>query len=412
MIGFFIVAALLVAGALLFVVPPLLGKRLQTGDVSHGETNLAIYRDQIKELDGELANGSIDRLQHETARREIERRVLEEVEEAAEARADEGGGRWTLAVVVAAGIPLVAIPLYLALGSPQALNPDLLAAKSEQGHALTPEMIAQMVGQLKQRLADNPDDAEGWAMLAKTSAALGRYEEAAQAYAETAKRFPPDAQLLADYADTLAMARGRSLIGEPEKLIDQALRVDPRNVKALALGGTIAFQKQEFAKAATLWKRILEVVPPDSDIARRITSSVADAEAQAGGKSVAAAPVAKPAAAGGVTLAGALELSDGARQAVSATDTVFIFARAASGPKMPLAIVRLQVKDLPTSFKLDESMAMAPGMSIGKFPELVVGARVSKSGSATPAAGDWESALLPAKPGASDLKLVVDRPRQ
>lgn len=411
MIGFFIVAGLLVAGALLFVVPPLLGRRRKGGDVSHGETNLAIYRDQIKELESELANGLIDRLQYDTAKREIERRVLEEVEEAADARSEAGGGKWTLAVIVAVGIPVIAIPLYLVLGSPEALNPGNVVAKSEQGHGLTPETIAKMIGQLQQKLAANPEDAEGWAMLAKATGAVGRYEESARAYAELVKRVAPDAQLFADYADTLAVARGRNLLGEPEKLVDQALRVDPQNVKALALAGTIAFQKHDYGRAAATWKRILAVVPPESDIARQIGSSIAEAENRAGGASVAAVADAKPAApaGGGVTLSGGLELSAAARQAVGPNDTVFVFARAANGPKMPLAIIRLQVKDLPTSFKLDESMAMAPGMSIGKFPELVVGARVSKSGSAMPAPGDWESPLLSAKGGASDLKLVVNR---
>jgi cytochrome c-type biogenesis protein CcmH len=415
MIGFFVAAGLLVAVALFFVVPPLIGKRRASSEVSHGDTNLSIYRDQLRELDAELGAGTIERLQYESAKREIERRVLEEVEEEAERRAEKAPPSWTLAIAVAVGIPVIAIPLYLMLGNPAALNPDLVAASQggDQGHALTPEKVAAMVGQLKQKLAANPDDGDGWLMLAKTTSAIGRFDESAKAYAEAVKRVQPDAQVYADYADTLAMASGRSLMGPPEKLIEQALKIDGNNVKALALQGTIAFQRQEYAKAAASWKKIQTLVPPDSELAQRIAGSIADAEAKAGGKTaapaLAAAGDSKPAAVGSASLNGQVELSAEAAKTVAPGDTVFVFARAASGPKMPLAIVKLQVKDLPTAFKLDESMAMAPGMSIAKFSELVVGARVSKSGNATPAPGDWESELAPAKVGASDLRLVIKR---
>ena len=419
MIGFFVIVGLMVAGALFFVIPPLLGKRIRGTEISHGGTNLSILRDQLHEIESELAEGKIDRLQYEAAKREVERRVLEEVEESA----DQGGGQtppnWSLAVAIAVSVPVIAIPLYLTLGSPAGLNPELARAGQgeEQGHALTPERVAKMVEQLQQKLAANPEDGEGWVMLAKTMSALNRFDESAKAYAEAVKRNPPDAQLLADSADTLAMASGRNLLGPPEKLIEQALKVDPNNIKALALTGTIAFQRREYAKAAQTWTKILALVPPESDLAKRIGNSIADAEAKAGGQVAPVAAVGAGAAGGSAAtssaavapITGQVELGGAVAGAVAATDTVFVFARAASGPKMPLAIVRLQVKDLPKSFSLDESMAMAPGMTIGKFPDLVVGARVSKSGNAIAAPGDWESELVPAKAGASGLRLLISR---
>lgn len=249
-------------------------------------------------------------------------------------------------------------------------------------------------------------------MLAKTSQAIGRHDESVRAFREIVKRSPPDAQLLADFADTLAIANGRSLDGEPQQLIEQALAVDPKNVKALALGGTVAFQKKDYAKAALLWRRILESVPAESEFAQRIQSSIAEAESLAGVKS-APIPVASRAPSAsvgpGLALTGRVELDSAVAKSVSAGDTVFIFARAASGPKMPLAIQRITVKELPFRFELTEAMAMAPGMSIAKFPDLVVGARVSKSGNATPQTGDWESELVPVKAGATGIKLVISR---
>ena len=416
MIGFFIVAGLLLVGALAFVVPPLLGKRLsKQSSISHDETNLAIYRDQLKELDNDLAAGTIDRLHFDTAKREIERRVLEEVEQEADRSASISGPKWTMAVGVAVLIPLIAIPSYVGLGTPAALDVQKSAARQdgagEGGHDLSPQKIAGMVEQLKEKLKTQPEDADGWLMLAKTTGALARYEESANAYRAAARLRPKDAQLLADFADTMAMAQGRVLTGEPERLVAQALQVDPNNVKALALGGTIAFEKKDFAQAALLWKRILSIVPPDSEFAERIRVSVTEVENKAGLASSASAPELKPApvVAAAASLSGRVDISPAAKKAVAPEDTVFIFARAATGPKMPLAILRVQAKDLPKSFELTEAMAMAPGMSISKFPELVVGARVSKSGNAIAQPGDWESELMPVRAGANGINLLVSK---
>lgn len=412
MITFFVVAGVMLVSALLFVVLPLIGKRLRFGEVSHGQTNLSIYRDQLRELENDLVNGTLDRAQYETAKLEIERRALDESDEGDAPVNNAEGPRWTLASVIAVLIPLVTISTYLALGSPVALDQAKIAEQSQAGaHDLSPQRLAQMIDSVNQRLRSNPDDVEGWMMLAKTTQAVGRYQEAVQAYRELVRRVPPDAQLLADFADTLAMANGRTLEGEPQALIEQALKVDPKNVKALALGGTVAYQKQEFAKAAQLWKRVLEVVPPEAEFAQRIRESVLDAESKAGIKSVPAAsnPTSGSPVAADAKLRGRVELDSAVAKSVAPGDTVFVFARAANGPKMPLAIVRLTAKDLPTAFELTEAMAMAPGMSISKFPELVVGARLSKSGNATPQTGDWESELVPVRVGADKISLVISR---
>jgi len=416
MIIFLLIAGLMLVAALLFLLPPLLGKRLRFGEISHGQTNLSIYRDQLRELEADLVNGTLDSAQYEMAKREIERRVLDETDDG-ELPADAvARPQWSLAVVVGILVPLITISGYLLLGTPSGLDKDALVASTQDGgHDMSPQRLAKMVEGLNDRLKRDPDDIEGWVMLAKTTQALGRYQEAVRAYREIVRRVPPDAQLLADFADTLAMANGRTLEGEPQQLIAQALSVDPRNVKALALGGTIAYQQGDYAKAAKLWRSILEIVPPEADFAQKIKESVVDAESRAGIKSV---PVAQSKPSGGdrpgsgasAKLSGSVKLDSAVGKSASPNDTVFVFARAASGPKMPLAIVRLTVKDLPTSFELTEAMAMAPGMSISKFPDLVVGARISKSGNAMPQPGDWESELAPAKLGAKGISLVIARP--
>ena len=413
MITFFIVAGLMLVLALAFSVLPLIGKRLKFGAVSHRQTNLSIYRDQLRELENDLAQGTLDRLQYEAAKQEVERRVLEEQVEGEVGIDVAEAPKWTLASLVAVFIPLVTISTYLLLGSPAALDYTGSVMQSQGGaHDLSPQRLAQMVETVKERVKSNPDDVEGWMMLAKTTQALGRYPEAVQAFREIVRRVPPDAQLYADFADTLAMANGRTLEGEPQQLIEQALKVDPHNIKALALGGTVAYQAKNYVKAAELWKRILTLVPPDAEFAQQIRGSVFDAEAKAGVTSNNSAAKQEQKKSQGnetASLAGKVVIDSAVAKSVSPGDTVFVFARAATGPKMPLAIIRLTVKDLPYSFELTEAMAMTPGMSISKFPDLVVGARLSKSGNAMPQPGDWESELVPVRVGAKGIALTISK---
>jgi cytochrome c-type biogenesis protein CcmH len=220
---------------------------------------------------------------------------------------------------------------------------------------------------------------------------------------------PPNAQLLADFADTLAMTQGRRLQGEPEKLVLQALEVDPRNVKALALSGTIAFERKDFAAAIGEWRKILALVPEDSTAAASTRASIADAESrvsQSGAGTVAKAPATpKPAAAARVS--GSVALDPSLRDKVVGDDVVFVFAHAVGGPRMPLAILRKRVADLPFEFSLDDSMAMGPNVRISQFEKVYVGARVSKSGDALPRSGDLEGLSAHIAPGAVDVKISI-----
>lgn len=404
MISFWLVAGLLIAGALLFVLPPLLGRRPISGGASHALANINIYRDQLRELDLDLAQGSIDQAHYETARREIEKRVLEEGIDLEDTPAP-AQAQWTLVSVIGVLLPVMAIGVYLAVGSPAALTGQAAQAQQgDQGHPVSAEQIEAMVAGLAERLKQEPENGEGWHMLARSYAAMGRFADAAKAYQEAARHLPPDAQLLADYADALAMAQGRTLIGEPEKLIAQALKVDPDNVKALALLGSAAFAKQDYRGAVAAWERLLKVLPPESELAQRMQASLQDARSRAG------TPVGASKAVAAATIAGRVSLSAEAQKMVAPGDTVFVFARAAQGPRMPVAIFRTQVSALPVEFVLDESMNLMGGQRLSEAGELVVGARVSRTGSATPSAGDWESALVPARPGAKGITLSVDRP--
>jgi cytochrome c-type biogenesis protein CcmH len=408
MIWFGLLAALFIAGALAFVLPPLLRRSHGGSQVSRSAVNVHVYRDQLRELENDLAAGTLSQDRYDEARREIERQLLEDTgdEEAMPASAPRRG-RLTAAIVGAA-VPLVAIGLYFAVGNPDSLVPERVAGAGEP-HGVTQQQVEAMVEQLAARMRANPSDPEGWRILARSYAVLGRFKESVEAYANAAARIPNDAQLLADYADALGMAQGRTLEGEPEKLIARALAIDPANTKALALAGTAAFNRKDYARAIEYWQRMLAVLPPDAETVQAVRSNIAEARALAGGALAAspAAPAPVPAVAGG-RVSGVVKLAPGLAGKIAPTDTVFVFARAAEGPRMPLAILRRQARDLPIEFALDDSMAMTPAMKLSSFPRVVIGARVSKSANATPQPGDLQGLSAPIQVGANGVSVVID----
>jgi cytochrome c-type biogenesis protein CcmH len=270
--------ALLLAASLWYVLRPLL-RRAQGARVSHDAANVAVYRDQLRELEADLSAGSITPAAYESARLEIEQRLLEDVKgRERAARSPHRTGTAALAFGVA--IPVCALAVYWAVGTPQAWQAQ--AMQQADPHALTAERLTLMIDKLAARLKANPEDADGWAMLARSYGTLGRYGEASAAYAEAARRSPKDAQLLADHADVLGMAQGRRLQGEPEKLIERALQIDPDNVKALALAGTIAFERDQFPVAVKHWERVLQLIPADAPFAKSVQGSIDEARTLAG----------------------------------------------------------------------------------------------------------------------------------
>ncbi len=387
MILFATFAALLAVVLLVRLLLPPRSRR----PVSARDANVSIYRDQLRELEGDLAGGKIAREDYDRSRRELEARLLADV---AAADASTASGRSPIRWVAGVAIPLLALGVYFSVGSPRTIE-------REVQEAVTAQQVEAMVARLAARLRENPDDTDGWKLLGRSYAVMGRFTESADAYARAATRAPRDPQLLVDFADALAMARGQSLQGEPEKLVLRALEIDPKNLKALALAGTARYERKDFKGAANTWQRMLPLVPPDSEDARAIQSNVDEALAMAG---VARAPAAK----GGGALRGEVRLSEKLKNQASPDDTVFIFARAAEGPPMPLAVLRKRVRDLPMTFALDDTMAMAPAAKLSNFPRVVVSARVSKSGQAAPQPGDLQGASAAVANDASGVRVIID----
>jgi cytochrome c-type biogenesis protein CcmH len=420
MTAFLLLAALLAALALGFVLTPLLRRRSQATDTDRADANAAIYRGQLAELEAERAQGLIGAARYDETRAEIERRLAEDLA-SAEADRPAASPQWRasrLALALGLVLPLLAAGLYVLVGTPAALDPMAGAQSAQNQHQVTPEQIDAMVAQLAARLAREPNNPEGWRMLARSQAALGRYTESAQAYARLIEFGGKNADVLADYADVLAMAAGRNLQGEPVRLIEEALKLDPNHVKALALAGTAEFARGNYDAAIVHWERLMKSLPPESPLAEGVRSGLASARERAGRPPLAAAPAtpaapaapSAPAAVAGAEAVRGIVMLDGALAAdARPDDVVFVLARPAEGPRMPLAVKRIAVRDLPYAFRLDDSMAMAPGAKLSLYPRVVVTARVSKSGSAAPGKGDLEGASDPIAPGTSGVQITISK---
>lgn len=402
---FFIVAALLVLAAVLFIVPPLLRKEpAQQLGAERRALNISIYQDQMKELGRELASDVITPEQYARSREELERRMLEDVsvpDQPAAAASEIGRGTVLGVVLVAAVIPVLAAGLYMALGTPAALDPTLTArsaaaptagagaagAAGDEGH----DQIIEMIATLEQRLASNPDDPQGWSMLGRSYLWMQRFDLALPALEKAVSLNDGDPRLLVDYADALAMIGGQTLQGRPMELIARALTLDPNNEKGLWLAGTAAYEQGAYAQALQYWQRLYRLVPPGSDAARAMEGNIAEVQSLLSGQAPAPAQQqSETAAAPGAALRGRIDVDAGLAGRIQPGDTVFIFARASSGPRLPLAVMRAQASELPLEYVLDDSMAMDPSMSLSKFSEVVVVARISRSGGAMVQSGDLQ----------------------
>jgi len=389
------------------------------------ESRLAVYRQQFDELEQDGKNGVLTDELYQQARRELERRLLDETGSAGTetvARPRQVSSR-LVAALLALIIPSVSIGLYWKLGNPLAMtHPSISPSSAEEisdSDLRTAEGIAVLLERLKKKLEQNPNDGVGWALLARSYVSMGRYEEAVAMYEKAMQLIPDDAQLIADYADALGVLNGRTLDGKPELLIQQALKADPENVKALMLAGTVAFNRKNFADAAGYWEHARANLPTDADpeVHRILASGIDEAKnlGREKGKPVTAkaesAGTPKPIGQVGQSIAitGKVSLAPHLADKGSPTDTLFVFARAVEGPPMPVAIMRVMKKDLPFVFRLDDSNSPMPARKLSEAGSVVIVARLSKSGEAMPKSGDLQGMSQPVKPGVIGVNVVIDR---
>ena len=441
MIIFWILAAGLTGLAVLFIVWPLL--RVPTADtaLSQGQLNLEVFRRRRDELDGDLAAGVLVREQYDAARKDLERELLYDLGGDADAapggvaasRRTGDGRAPILALILGVALPVAAVLAYLQLGD-QGVIPRIEAAVAETGEAAPADpQAAQSLEVLAQGLAERmqktPDNLDGWLMLGRTYFAIGQPAKGLEALERAYQLAPEQAGVLAAYAEALGANAGNRLSGRPAELIRTALRLEPANPNVRWLAGMLDYQEGRFSAAVQTWQGLLSELDPAGQEAQQLGEMIAEAQGQAGTPSAAAEAPAPHAGAAAPAPADARQAEiaagdTGARIQVSVTlapalaaqaapdDMVFVFARAPAGPPMPLAVQRLKVADLPATLTLDDSMAVIPTLRLSGYPEVLVGARISKSGQATPAAGDLEGQTGPVKAsGGAAAAVAIDRVR-
>jgi len=289
---FWVICALLIVIALAFILPPLLQRSEKAESVSDEErkqANIAVYRDQLSELEADLRNGIVAEEQYAQDRDEIERRLLEDTVTTRSKKTVAPLTVQNTAYLLGFGIPLIAIIFYLKVGEPSLIaNPAPAGAPPSAESAAPPErsqeQIEANVAKLAQRLQSNPNDPQGWTMLARSYSSMEKYSDAASAYAKATELNPKDADLLAEYAFATAMSEGRSLQGKPTEIINRALKINPENLKALQLAGSAAYEAKDYKKAIDYWQRVLKKVPPGSEVAEALNARINEAKTLAAGK--------------------------------------------------------------------------------------------------------------------------------
>jgi len=387
-IVFLLLVVAFIGIAFLFVLPPLWHKHANL-DVVLDQRNVKIAQHRLAELKDNLRSGGLSQTQYDEQLADLEQALSDDLDIQSNVSPVSTQSRWIIYVLVIA-TPLLAGTLYWSLGNYQAVSHS--AEMAIDTDAIKMAEINKMVSGLAEKLKNHPDDAQGWLMLGRSYDVLEQHAQAIEAFAHAYQLLGDQAEILLLYADALGYVNDRSLTGKPSELIFKALALEPDNMKALWLGGMAKAQQGDAATATTLWKKLEILLPPDSEYQQEIQGLLAklasespDALAQSEAEPIAA--VSSAAITVQVSLAPELIKS------AATTDTVFVYAQALSGPKMPLAIVRKLVSDLPITVSLNDTMAMMPTMKLSNFPEVKLLARISKSGNAMSQAGDLIGAI-------------------
>jgi len=427
---FWFFAFVLSAATLAVLVRPLVRRTGSATGPADESATAAVFRDHKRQLEADRATGSLTTAEHDLAQKELLERFGAELASLKDVPAPPTSRmRRMVALIMVIAVPVVALGLYTYLGNPTAPSDN---PHGDASVAATDPKVVAMIDQLAERMKANPEDGAGWALLARSYMRLGRFDASAAAFEQAAKRTPDDAGLYADWADVLAQTQGARITGKPLELVKRALAIDPNHMKSLALLASEAMDRNDRPAAIAAWTRLRAQLAPGSEGAKEIDGVLAELGAPPGTAPAAAMPApaaprpaagsatttaaspsattaASPSATTAAAIDGQVELDAKLKDKVGAGDTLFIFARAPSGSRMPLAIVREPVGPFPRTFTLNDAMAMSPGATISAAKSVVIEARVSKGGGAVPQAGDLSGVSAEIAPGAHNVRIVIDR---
>jgi cytochrome c-type biogenesis protein CcmH len=430
---FWSTAALITLVVLATLLWPLLRRAGSDGGQAHSPL-IAVYRDRQREIEAERASGRLGEADAEAALEELidqmARELPERDHEAGHAPAT-GLSRLIAALIILL-LPAAAGLVYLQLGAPELTDPDTVAALSSPP-SFSAEQVEQLIAQVETRVRGNPEDGEAWLVLASARKFKGDHAGAAEAFERAVRLNPPGARMLAEFAESLAILAQGSFIGRPLKLLEQAMGIDPDDAKAIALMGAAQYQIGNLSAARTLLGRLLDALPQDqaeqraamSEVLKRIDDRIAieGPTAASAPSSAAAAPVeAAPADRSGssapargdagsdqAAISGSVAIAPALLAQAAESKVLFITARALSGPRIPYAAIRIESPRWPVEFKLDDSQAMDPSRTLSKAGEVVIEARLSRSGQANRQSGDLFAVSGPVRPGARSITLTIDQ---
>jgi cytochrome c-type biogenesis protein CcmH len=380
---FLLIVSVLILIAFLLILPPLWRKQtVQAADLD--QRNIQIAQHRLAELKENRRLGGLSQAQYEEQLADLEQALSDDLDIKSHVSSAKSQGRWVVYLLVL-GIPLLAGSLYLSLGNYQAISHS--AEMAVDPDTLKLAEINKMVEGLAEKMKNNPDDAQGWLMLGRSYKFQQQYSKAVDAFANAYRLLGDQAEVMLLYADAIAYANDKNLAGKPAELIFKALALEPDNMNALWLGGMTKMQQGDAVAAIKLWKKLAALLPPGSDSQKEIQDLLTKIESESP-QAMAKSEAAQQANAPGVAINVQVSLAPELQKSASSGDTVFIYAQALSGPKMPLAIVRKQVFDLPLTVSLNDTMAMMPNMKLSNFQNVKLLARISKSGNAISQPGD------------------------
>lgn len=416
---FWTLATLLTAAALYSLLRPLT-RRSDQDDTTRESSLVAIYRERLLQLEQQHQRGELDADQLLTARSELETSLALELPDSdqPDSKAPAPAPQKIVPFLVGVAVPVLAVALYFTFGMPEAID----GTAANRDNASMPSSIDEMVSRLEQRLQANPDDTQGWILLGRSYAALSRFEKSRDAYLEAVKRAPANAGILFNLTEVTAALQSNSLVGEPETFLNLGLQLDPQSRHGRWLQGILAYQQGDSDKAVKLWEQLMAEGDNTQEkellmrFIQQAKGSTPEAVAEETGAAAAAPESATPGDSSGASTAADgphitvnVRLADTLASRISDNDTLFVYAKAAAGPPMPLAIVRKTTADLPLRVTLDDSQAMMPQMKLSAFNQVIINARISKSGSAMPSAGDLQGVSKPLDPAQNPaVDIVID----
>ncbi len=396
MTSFLILAVLLLLLALFLLLRPFIFKGKHS-DISRRQMNATIYADELNKLEVDKAAGLLDEAAYDLAHAEMRQRLYQDTTEEDDVAISRSPKKTIIAICIF--VVLLSSGIYLLIGG------GFQDKKENAQGPMNQEAIEKMISEFAAKMEKDPEDLKGWAMLARSYRLLGRNEDAEKAYVRAGSFIDSDPQLLADYADTIAINAKGNFAGKPTQLINKALQLDPDNLLALWLSGTVSYNAKNYQAAVQTWEKLLKLLPSNTDEARSIEASITEARVKGKLPPAAKEPISNKGVSGTIVIAPEL------KSRIQATDVLLVIARK-PGERMPVAILKTGVGNFPMDFVLNDSLAMSSSALISQLSEVSVEVRISKTGMAMPESGDLISAVQTVQVGAKNIQLLVNQVRQ